>query len=228
MNPKEFKLPPDFPGRVRLFPLPDLVFFPNNVQPLHIFEDRYVDMLDEALDGDRLIAMATLKPNFESEYHGRPAISSTVCIGEVAMHKRAADGTYNLALVGIARARVLEELSPSRSFREASVEVLHDSTVSDAQSTKQKGQRLASIMKRVAPTSAKLTREFISGNLSLAAYTDVLAFRLPLDLPKKLSLLQEPDATIRAAMLVDWVAPTPETKSFPTDNRSFPPDFSVN
>ncbi len=47
-------------GRARLFPLPDLVMFPHVMQPLHIFEPRYREMLNEALDSDGLIAMSIL------------------------------------------------------------------------------------------------------------------------------------------------------------------------
>ena len=50
----------DFSGKVRLFPLPNLVLFPHVMQPLHIFEPRYRDLLEDALAGDRLIAMAVL------------------------------------------------------------------------------------------------------------------------------------------------------------------------
>ena len=54
------RLPDDFDGRVRLFPLPELVLFPHAMQPLHIFEPRYCEMLGEAMAGDHLIAMSTL------------------------------------------------------------------------------------------------------------------------------------------------------------------------
>ena len=54
------RLPDDFDGLVRLFPLPELVAFPHAMQPLHIFEPRYCEMLAESLAGDRLIAMSTL------------------------------------------------------------------------------------------------------------------------------------------------------------------------
>ena len=51
------RLPDDFDGRVRLFPLPDLVVFPHSMQPLHIFEPRYCEMLAESLESDSLIAL---------------------------------------------------------------------------------------------------------------------------------------------------------------------------
>jgi Lon protease-like protein len=54
-----------FRGKVRLFPLPDLVMYPHVMQPLNIFEPRYVEMLNEALDSDGLIAMSVLRPKKE-------------------------------------------------------------------------------------------------------------------------------------------------------------------
>ena len=62
-------------GQARLFPLPNLVLFPHVVQPLHIFEPRYRQLMADALADDRLIAMALLRPGWEEDYHGnRPSI----------------------------------------------------------------------------------------------------------------------------------------------------------
>ena len=57
--------PDDFSGPVRLFPLPNLVLFPYVLQPLHIFQPRYRELMADALHDDRLIALATLKPGWE-------------------------------------------------------------------------------------------------------------------------------------------------------------------
>ena len=53
-----------FCGTARLFPLPNLVLFPSVIQPLHIFEPRYRQMMADALDGDRLLALVLLKPGW--------------------------------------------------------------------------------------------------------------------------------------------------------------------
>src|SRR2546426_1112956 len=55
-----------------IFPLPDLVLFPNALLPLHIFEPRYRDMMADVLEGARLLAVVRLMPGFEDEYEGRP------------------------------------------------------------------------------------------------------------------------------------------------------------
>ena len=54
MTDATFDLPDDFDEQVRLFPLPDFVAFPSNVLPLHLFESRYREMLEDAIQGDQL------------------------------------------------------------------------------------------------------------------------------------------------------------------------------
>ncbi len=74
-NFEEFiALPEDFEGTVRLFPLPNFVMFPGVLQPFHIFELRYREMLRDALDDDRLIALASLLPGSDSDYEAVPPL----------------------------------------------------------------------------------------------------------------------------------------------------------
>ncbi len=77
--------PTDFGGTSRLFPLPNLVLFPHVMQPLHVFEPRYREMLQDALTGDHLITMAILEPGWEKNYEGRPAVSPRLS-GKIAAH----------------------------------------------------------------------------------------------------------------------------------------------
>src|SRR5688572_13598633 len=103
-------LPEDFSGRARLFPLPNLVLFPHVMQPLHIFEPRYRELLEDALAGDMIIAMALLMPGWQPQYDEQPPISPVVCLGRVMTHVRQDDGRYNILLVGARRARVRQEV----------------------------------------------------------------------------------------------------------------------
>ena len=63
-------LPPTIP----IFPLPNVVLFPNVFLPLHIFEPRYRAMVADALAGDRIIGMVLLQPGYEADYEGRPPV----------------------------------------------------------------------------------------------------------------------------------------------------------
>src|SRR5262245_29673524 len=91
----------NFRGTVRLFPLPNVVLFPHVVQPLHIFEPRYRQLMADALEDDRLMTMALLRPGWETEYDKRQPIHSMVCIGRIFREERLADGKFNLLLQGL-------------------------------------------------------------------------------------------------------------------------------
>ena len=73
---------PIFPGlplpdAIPLFPLPNVVHFPGVGLPLHIFENRFREMVRDALEGDRLIGMVLLRPGWEDQYEGRPPVYET-------------------------------------------------------------------------------------------------------------------------------------------------------
>src|SRR5262245_19296625 len=110
-------LPPTLP----LFPLPNVVLFPNVFLPLHIFEPRYREMVADALNGDRIIGMVLLRPGWESDYEGRPQVYPVGCAGVITNHERLSDGRYNIVLKGIEKFRILGE-DGSRHYRIAAVD----------------------------------------------------------------------------------------------------------
>jgi Lon protease-like protein len=101
--------PLKFDRPIPLFPLPNCVLFPGVVQPLHIFEPRYRDMMEETLEDQSAIAMALLKPGWEKLYYGRPPVFEILCAGRIVAHERLEDGKFNLLLHGLTRARLLRE-----------------------------------------------------------------------------------------------------------------------
>ena len=110
-------LPPFFP----IFPLPNVVLFPTVCLPLHIFEPRYREMVADALEGDRIIGMALLRPGWEEQYEGRPPIYPVGCAGLITHAERLPDGRYNIVLRGLEKFRVLRE-HDRRPYRLADVD----------------------------------------------------------------------------------------------------------
>src|SRR5436305_13528267 len=98
-------LPPSIP----IFPLPNVVLFPNVFLPLHIFEPRYREMVDEALKGDRIIGMVLLRPGWEGDYEGRPPVYPIGCAGVITHAERLADGRFNIVLRGMEKFRIASE-----------------------------------------------------------------------------------------------------------------------
>ena len=111
------------PATLPLFPLPNVVLFPNVFLPLHIFEPRYRRMVADALGGDRLIGMVLLRPGWEADYEGRPPVYAIGCAGLVTHAEPLADGRYNIVLRGLEKFRIVEE-DDSRGYRVATVETL--------------------------------------------------------------------------------------------------------
>ena len=114
-------LPPTIP----LFPLPNVVLFPNVFLPLHIFEPRYREMVADALAGDRIIGMVLLRPGHEEKYEGRPPVFHVGCAGVITHSEPLADGRYNIVIRGLERFRITgEDAGSAAAYRLAHVEGL--------------------------------------------------------------------------------------------------------
>jgi Lon protease-like protein len=222
----------DFSGTVRLFPLPNLVLFPHVIQPLHVFEPRYRSLLEDALAGDRLIAMAVLSPGWEEDYEGRPPLGPTACLARVTTHHRLDDGTYNLLLLGLCRVRLLRELPPGRAYREAEVELCEDSyPVEEAGQRAALQRRLRTALLRVLPLLPEAHEQMdqlLASDLPLGLLTDVVSYMLDIDIPAKEALLGEANVHRRAEMLLEHLAAARSSARRTCGMAVFPPRFSVN
>ena len=230
-----------FSGRVRLFPLPDLVMFPHVVRPLHIFEPRYQQLLQHTLADDQLIGMAMLAPGWEALYEGRPPLHSAACLCGISAFHRFEDGTYNLLIHGLRRIKLVHELPPSAMYREAEVALVEDSHKllfkGEADLLRIKlvtlfQQVILPIqIQKISPQTgepevggASAFNDLLQKDLPLGALTDVLAYALDLPLYIKQLLLSLANVGGRAKLLIDYLA----TLSPAQPARNFPPEFSIN
>jgi Lon protease-like protein len=219
-----------FSGKVRLFPLPNLVLFPHVVQPLHVFEERYREMTADALEGDRLIAVALLREGSEAESESRAAIHPVACLGRIVADQMLDDGRYLLLLRGLSRVRIREELATDRSYRSARVDLMPDAMTLAAGEASVMRRRLADlILPRLtgAADSQQQLRELFEGEMPLGALCDCLGFQLPLALPRRQELLEQPDVGARARALVAAIEELLPPGAL-AEQRKFPPDFSLN
>ena len=220
-----------FAGKVRLFPLPNLVLFPHVMQPLHIFEPRYRALLEEALAGDGLIAMAILAPGWEANLEGRPVLQPVACLCRVMNWQKTPEGTYNVLLVGIRRIRLLQELPQQKLFREARVELLDDEysphqTAERAERQKALVERFKAILPNLSDSAEQL-QQLLSQQISLGMLTDIMGYTLNLEIDLKLKLLGEPQVDQRAEFLSEVAERMSETTE-KQRRKTFPPKFSMN
>jgi Lon protease-like protein len=218
-----------FTGAVRLFPLPNLVFFPHVMQPLHIFEPRYRQMTADALEGDRLIALVLPKPGWEKEYAAAPPIYSVATVGAIVADQKLDDGRYNILLRGLSRIHLRGEIPQSKLYRKAKAELLVEEPPAGSAKERRLRKQLVSTAPALFAKQGAIVAQFrklLKSDLPLGALCDLIAFALPLDVEFKQRLLEELDVTTRTTALLEHLASLskkPEAAELP-----FPPEFSVN
>ncbi|MEO0324856.1 MAG: LON peptidase substrate-binding domain-containing protein, partial [Myxococcota bacterium] len=102
-------------SRLPVFPLPRVVFFPNTLLPLHLFEPRYREMIEDCMTrGPEVMAVSMLTAGTGAD--GKPTFKALSGVGRIIAHERNANGTHNIVLRGLVRAR-LEELPSEAPYR---------------------------------------------------------------------------------------------------------------
>lgn len=126
--------------RLPIFALPEVVLMPGTLLPLHIFETRYRAMVADALEGDRTIGMALMKPGWEDR--GRdPDVFPVGGAGEIVESEQLEDGRYNILLEGRFRFRIVSEAG-AEPYRQARIEEIVSLPFADPKS-EARARRLA-------------------------------------------------------------------------------------
>ena len=126
----------DLPQVIPVFPLDGALLLPGGDLPLQIFEPRYLQMLDGALAGDRLIGM--IQPGLDGacKANGEPELCDVGCLGRIVSLAETGDGRYLIALQGVCRFRVVKEMAVKTPFRQCRIapfmaDLAEDSTASN-------------------------------------------------------------------------------------------------
>lgn len=189
--------------RLKVFPLPSVVLLPGTVQPLHIFEQRYRDLVKDALAGDGVFAMAQLLPGQEHRLPGDPDLEPMLCAGVIGVHELLEDGRYNLVLVGVARARIVRELPRSGPYREVEAEVLEDAVV-DSQDEVPLRQAVLELVARIPDEVGDKVAQ-VTGRLHGGALADVVAGTLFQEPAQRFEVLMQTDVRERMREVTDEV-----------------------
>lgn len=189
------------PAIIPVFPLPNVVLFPGVFLPLHIFEPRYREMVREALSSDRMIGMVLLKPGWEHDHEGRPAIYPVGCAGLITHVEHLAGGKYNLVLRGLEKFRIIGE-EPGRAFRQAHVEPLIETLDADArEQVKTVRRRLESLIG--PPLDTLGADRKLPGSMPDEDLVNALAQYLDFEPIEKQALLEKDGLLARAEALAD-------------------------
>jgi Lon protease-like protein len=113
----------ELPHRIPVFPLPETVLFPGATLPLHVFEERYRQLVAEHLPGARVMGIVLLEPGWQEDYYGSPSTYPVGCAGLMEDVTRLPDGRFTLKLTGLWKIEVVQYVQ-SEPYRLAEVREL--------------------------------------------------------------------------------------------------------
>ena len=104
-----------FPNVIPVFPLSGVIYFPQTNLPLNIFEKKYLNLVNDAYNKDKLMGMVQSKKENSSVY-------SIGCLGKISDYQKSKDGRILINLTGISRFKILKEISSEKLYREFQVD----------------------------------------------------------------------------------------------------------
>ena len=113
--------PKDLPESVPVFPLSGALLLPFSHRPLNIFEPRYIDMVDHALAGDRLIGLIQPEDTSEESPKGRAPLQKIGCLGRLTHFEENGEGRYFIILEGVTRFEVIQEITMRTPYRQFAI-----------------------------------------------------------------------------------------------------------
>ena len=108
----------ELPETIPVFPLSNFIMFPGTTVPLNIFEPRYIEMIDDAMKGNRTIGMIQPRKSKQTI----PTLYKVGCAGKIISFSETEDGRYLIVLSGISRFKIIEELETEKLYRKFKVD----------------------------------------------------------------------------------------------------------
>src|SRR6266550_2061493 len=200
----EYRGPSDLPEVIPVFPLPGALLLPRGQMPLNIFEQRYLAMVDDTFrDGHRLIGM--IQPDVtHSHSEERPALFRVGCVGRITQLAESGDGRYILELTGVARFKVVEEMTVLTAYRQCKVDYfpfIVDFTARKGEDEVNREALLSVLTDFLQANNLKVDWEGVESAPN-EALVNALAMMSPYGPAEKQAMLEAPDLKTRAEILI--------------------------
>jgi Lon protease-like protein len=199
---KDYNKPADLPQKPPVFPLPGALLLPRADLPLNIFEPRYLEMVSDALSGERMIGI--IQPKDDNDTAERPELMKVGCAGRITSYAETPDGRMLVTLTGVSRFSIKSELAIDTAYRQvvANFKPFAIDLVMDLGAAEVNRPALLTAFKDYL-TANNMSADWSEIN---AASTEVLVNTLSLLAPypasEKQALLEAPDLKTRADVLV--------------------------
>jgi uncharacterized protein len=186
----------DLPETAAIFPLSGALLLPGGQMPLNIFEPRYLEMIDEALRTNRIIAM--IQPALDGNESG---LCTMGCLGRIVSFTETGDGRYHLALAGVCRFRLIEELTVKSPWRQARIlPMLADLDAADGKNV-DRDSLLKAFKAYLEANGMEADWESVT-RADNGVLVNALSMMSPYGPAEKQALLEAPDLKSRAETLV--------------------------
>ncbi|MDI6025702.1 LON peptidase substrate-binding domain-containing protein [Corticibacterium sp. UT-5YL-CI-8] len=192
----------DLPGAIPVFPLAAVLLLPGGRLPLNIFEPRYLQMIDEAMSGKRLIGMIQPALDGSRREDGEPELCAVGCIGRITSLSETGDGRYLLSLQGVCRFRLAEELDVKTPYRQCRITpFIGDLTEDAAADDINRAALLKAFRSYLQANDLEVDWESVS-RADNAMLVNALSMMAPYGAAEKQALLEAPDLQTRADTLI--------------------------
>lgn len=192
----------DVPIIVPVFPLAEALLLPGGRMPLNIFEPRYLQLIDDAMRGDRIVGMVQPALDGSKREDGEPGLCEVGCLGRIISLAETGDGRYLISLQGICRYRIIQEQAVKTPFRQCRIAPFIGDLAED---------RGGGDVDR--PALLKAFRSYLQANdleadwesvsrADNAMLVNALSMMAPYGAAEKQALLEAPDLKTRAETLI--------------------------
>lgn len=182
--------------RISIFPLAGALLFPGMHLPLHIFEERYRALINDAMARDRQIGM--IQPKTDGDV---PELFDIGCVGKIIDIEAMDDGRFNIVLEGVSRFRVVEELDASTAFRQVQAE-LEDELEMDEVLASAERAALEIESRKFADLQGYQVDWDSIGRLDDTSFVNGIAQIAPFDAASKQALLEVDGLSNRAELII--------------------------
>jgi Lon protease-like protein len=186
----------DLPEVLAVFPLDGALLLPGGVLPLQIFEPRYLNMIDDVMRGDRLIGMIQTS---EGGPRGSPLLREVGCAGRITSYSETGDGKYLIALTGVCRFAVADELDVRTPYRQVRTDFRRfefDLAVDD-ETLEFERTRFLDLLRRFLDRRQLGVEWDVIHSAPAPALINSLSMALPFSTVEKQALLEAPDLDAR-------------------------------
>jgi len=191
----------DLPLVIPVFPLDGALLLPGGLLPLNIFEPRYLNMIDDAMAGDRMIGMIQTREGGDRE---RPNIVTIGCAGRITSFAETQDGRYLVSLTGVCRFEVVAELGLPTPYRQVRADFSRfEGDLRDPEEPPPEARpALFDALKRYLDRRGLAMDWEAANDAPLEALVNSLAAALPFDPSEKQALLEAADPEERRFALI--------------------------